>query len=227
MTTSESLWLHEEILLLALRDKEGTFASGSRHRHALGGAILAELMLARRIRENPADRKKRVEVLSPKPLSEALLDEALERIRAARRPASMATWVGRFASWRELPHRIAARLCERGILRADQRKILLLFRQRIYPEVKPEPERRLIERLNRALLGSGVDLEPRTRTLLSLAYPAGLLQNAFDKQVLKRQRALFDMVLEREPVGRAVKEAIEAEAAAAAVAATCGAVAVM
>ena len=72
-----------------------------------------------------------------------------------------------------------------------------------------------------------MDLEPRTRTLLSLAYPAGLLQNAFDKQVLKRQRALFDMVLEREPVGRAVKEAIEAEAAAAAVAATCGAVAVM
>jgi hypothetical protein len=53
MTRSDPLWLHEEILLLALRDKEGTFASGSHHRHALGGAILAELLLAQRIRQNP------------------------------------------------------------------------------------------------------------------------------------------------------------------------------
>jgi hypothetical protein len=217
MTTPEPLWLHEEILLLALRDKEGTFASGGWHRHALGGAILAELLLAQRIRQNPADRKKRVEALSPKPLGEPFLDEGLERIRAARRPASLATWVERFAGWKELPHRIAKRLCERGILRADQRKILLLFRQRIYPEVKPEPERRLIDRLNRALFASGTDVEARTVALVSLAYPAGLLRSAFDKRALKRQRALLEMFLEREPAGRALREAIRnAEAAAAA-----------
>jgi len=218
MSNPEPLLLHEEILLLALRDKEGTFASGGWHRHALGGAILAELLLAQKIRENPADRKKRVEVLSPKPLGEPLLDEGLERIRAARRPASLATWVERFAGWKELPHRIAARLCERGILRADQRKILLLFRQRIYPEVEPEPERRLIERLNRALLGPGTDLEPRTLTLISLAYPAGLLRNAFDKRVLKRQRTRIEALIEGEPAGRALKEAIQAAEAAAAAA---------
>jgi hypothetical protein len=217
MTTPESLLLHEEILLLALRDKEGTFASGSHHRHALGGAILAELLLAQRIRQNPADRKKRVEALSPKPLGEPLLDEGLARIRAARRPASLATWVERFAGWKELPHRIAGRLCERGILRADERKILLLFRQRIYPEVNPEPERRLIDRLNQAVFGAGTDLDPRTAALVSLAYPAGLLRNAFDKRALKRQRTLLKMFLEREPAGRAVKQAIQnAEAAAAA-----------
>jgi hypothetical protein len=227
MTIPEPLLLHEEILLLALRDKEGTFASGGWHRHALGGAILAELLLAQKIRQNPADRKKRVEALNPKPLGEPLLDEGLERIRAARRPASLATWVGRFAEWKELPHRIAARLCRRGILRADERKVLLLFRQRIYPEVNPEPERRLIDRLNRALLGPGTDLEPRTLALVSLAYPAGLLRNAFDKRVLKRQRALLEMFLEREPAGRAVKEAIQAAEAAAAAVASCGAVAVM
>lgn len=227
MSNPEPLLLHEEILLLALRDKEGTFASGGWYRHALGGAILAELLLAQRIRQNPADRKKRVEVLSPKPLGKPLLDEGLERIRAARRPASLATWVGRFAEWKELPHRIAARLCERGILRADQRKILLLFRQRIYPEVKPEPERRLIDRLNRVLFVPGTDVDQRTLALVSLAYPAGLLRNAFDKRALKRQRARIEALIAGEPVGRAVNEAIQAAQAAAAVAASCGAVAVM
>jgi hypothetical protein len=227
MTTPEPLWLHEEILLLALRDKEGTFASGGWHRHALGGAILAELLLAQRIRQNPADRKKRVEALSPKPLGEPLLDEGLERIRAARRPASLATWVERFAGWKELPHRIAARLCGRGILRGDERRILLLFRQRIYPEVNPEPERRLIDRLNRALFGPGANFEPRTLALVSLAYRAGLLRNTFDKRALRRQRTRIEALIEGEPAGRAINEAIQAAQAGAAVAASCGAAAVI
>jgi len=217
MSNPEPLLLHEEILLLALRDTEGTFAAGGWHRYALGGAILAELLLAGRIRENPAGRKKLVEALSPKPLGEPLLDEGLERIRAARRPASLATWVERFAGWKELPHRIAARLCERGILRGDERRILLLFHQRIYPEVKPEPERRLIDRLNRALFGPGTNLEPRTLALVSLAYRAGLLRHTFDKRALRRQRTRIEALIEGEPAGRAVKEAVRnAQAAAAA-----------
>jgi hypothetical protein len=215
MTHPETLRLHEEILLLALRDKEGTFAAGGRHRQALGGAVLAELLLARKIREQPTDRRKRVEVSDPRPLREPTLDAALERIRVARRPASLATWVGRFAGWSELPHRIAVGLCERGILRADERKVLLLFRRRIYPEVNPAPEKRLVDRLHRALLDREPDLEPRTLTLLCLAWPAGLLRYVADKRLLKQQRGLLQRYLKNEPAGRAVKEAIEAEDAAA------------
>ena len=88
MPNPEPLRLHEEILLLALRDKEGTFAAGGWHHHALGGAVLAELLMDGKIRENPADRKKRVEVQDHRPAREPVLDEALEQIRAARRPAS-------------------------------------------------------------------------------------------------------------------------------------------
>ncbi len=216
MPTPESLLLPEEILLLALRDKEGTFAFGTYPRHALAGAILAELLFAGKIRENPADRKKRVEALNPKPTGVPVLDEALDLIRSARRPARLAGWVGRLAASRELVHRIASRLCERGILRADQRKILLLFRQRIYPEVRSEPERRLIDRLNRAVFGADTTVDPRTQAVVSLAYRAGLLRLVFDKRALKQQRARIEALVEGEPVGRAVKESIEAEQTAAA-----------
>jgi golgi phosphoprotein 3 len=210
MKTPETLFLHEEILLLALRDKEGTFTPGSWHAHALAGAVLAELLLAERIRLNPTGRRPRVEAAGSKPLEDHLLNEALERIRVARRPVSLASWVERFANWGDLPHRIAGGLCGRGILRADERKVLLLFRQRVYPEVEPEPERRLIGRLAGALSGSGADPGPRIRALLAIAHPTGLLRNAFERRFLKDQRGFLEMVLEGEPIGRAVRESIQA-----------------
>ena len=49
MTTND-LFLHEEILLLALKDEEGTIASGTTYEFAAGGAILAELLLQKRVR---------------------------------------------------------------------------------------------------------------------------------------------------------------------------------
>ena len=74
------------------------------------------------------------------------------------------------------------------------------------------------------MLGPGTDLEPQTRALLSLAHPAGLLRQVVDKRVLKQQRAFLKMLVDSEPAGRAVKEAIEAENAA--VTAACGVVVV-
>jgi len=45
MKRFKQLHLHEEILLLVLKDKDGTVASGTWSSLALGGAVLAELML--------------------------------------------------------------------------------------------------------------------------------------------------------------------------------------
>ena len=40
MTINDNLHLHEEILLLALRDKEGTIESGVMYQHAVAAALL-------------------------------------------------------------------------------------------------------------------------------------------------------------------------------------------
>ena len=45
MGMQETLFLHEEIMLLALHDEKGTVAWGTYYQYALGGAILAELLL--------------------------------------------------------------------------------------------------------------------------------------------------------------------------------------
>ena len=55
--TQDSLYLYEEVMLLALRDREGTIARGTMYQYAIGGAILAELLLSSRVEiENPAKR---------------------------------------------------------------------------------------------------------------------------------------------------------------------------
>ena len=208
-----TLLLHEQILLLALRDEEGTIAPGTMYQYAIAGAILAELLLLNRIRLDSGKRKL-VEVISPRPVGDPVSDECLKKIRDAKRRASLKTWVTRFASIRRLNHRIAERLCQRGILRADEGKVLLVFTRKIYPEVDPAPERELIEQLREAIFTENEGIEPRTVVLASLARSSNLLRIVFDKKELRRRKARLERIVNGEITGKAAQEAIEAMQAA-------------
>ncbi len=214
MTIQTNLFLHEEIMLLALRDEEGTIASGTMYQYAIGAAILSELLLNKRIAVGESRRKKLVNLISSQPLGEPLIYQCLEKICNAKRRASLQTWVSRFAGVKNLKHRVARQLCQRGILRASEDKILLLFARKIYPEVNPEPERRLIERLRQAIFTDSRDIDPRTVVLVSLANSTGLLKVVFDKKKLKGRKARIKEIIDGEITGKAAKEAIEAMQAA-------------
>ena len=208
------LFLQEEILLLALRDEEGTIASGTMYQYAIGAALLAELLLSRRIEVEQSGKRKLVNLISPSPLGEPLIDECLEKVIRAKRRAVLQTWVSRFAGVKNLKHRVARQLCRRGILRTDEDKVLLLFTRKIYPEVNPGPERELIGRLRYAIFTDADDIEPRTVVLLSLANSTGLLKVVFDKKELKGRKARIKQIVDGEITGKAATEAIQAMQAA-------------
>jgi Golgi phosphoprotein 3 len=214
MTIQTNLFLHEEIMLLALRDEEGTIVSGTMYQYAIGAAVLAELLLNKRIAVGESRRKKPVNLISSQPLGEPLIDQCLEKISSAKRRASLQTWVSWFAGIKNLKHRVALQLCQRGILRAAEDKILLLFARKIYPEINPEPERKLIERLRQAIFTDSRDIDPRTVVLVSLANSTGLLKAVFDKKELKGRKARIKEISDGEITGKAAKEAIEAIQAA-------------
>ncbi|UCE18891.1 MAG: GPP34 family phosphoprotein [Gemmatimonadota bacterium] len=218
MATQNTLFLHEEIILLALRDEEGTIASGSMYQYAVSGAIVAELLLNNRIGVDESKKKKLVNLVDSTLIGEPLLDDCLGKIGRAKRRASLQTWISRFAGVKNLKHRLAEQLCKRGILRTDEDKVLLIFTRKIYPEVDPGPEKRVIDRLREAIFSDTEDVDPRTAVLLSLAHNAGLLKNAFDKKELKRRKARIKQVINGEMTGKAAKEAIEAMQAAVTVA---------
>ena len=213
MTQADSLSLPEEILLLALHDEKGTTGIESMYQYAIGGAILAELLMQKRVCLD-SSKKKTVHLVNAKPLGDPLLDESLRKLTDARKPAAAQTWVSRFAGVKSLKHRLAEGLCDRGILRADRDKIMLLFSRRIYPEIDPQPERALVERLREAVFTESNHLAPRTVVLVALADSAGLLNNVFDKKVLKGRKDRINRIVEGEVMAEATKAAIEAVQAA-------------
>ena len=214
MQYTDNLFLYEEIMLLALKDEEGTIASGTMYNYAVGGAIMAELLLSQSIAVDQSKRRKLVSVVSPQLLSDSLIDEWLMKMSSAKRRKTLQDWVSRIANTKDLKHRIALQLCQRGILKMDEKTILLLFTQRIYPEINAEPEREIINRLHSTIFTDTDDIDARTIVLLSLAKSANILPIIFGKKEIRQRKKRIEQIVNGDIAGKATKEAIEAMQAA-------------
>ena len=213
MQYSDNLFLYEEIMLLALKDEEGTIAAGTMYNYAVGGAIIAELLLSQKIVIDQS-KKKRVSVINPEPLNDPLIDEWLMKMASAKRPKTLQDWVSRIANTKDLKHRVATQLCQRGILKMDEETILLLFTRKIYPEINPEPERLIIDRLKNAIFADTDEIDARTIVLLSLAKSAEILPAIFGKKEIKQRKKRIERIVNGDIAGKATKEAIDAMQAA-------------
>jgi hypothetical protein len=211
---NKQLFLHEEITLLALRDQSGTMASGTNYQYAIGGAVLADLLLEGRVTVETNGKKKFLRLTSSKPFGDPIMDECLRKVVDAKRRAQLRVWVSRFAGVKKLKHKVAKQLCRRGILRSDEDKVLLVFSRKIYPEINPEPEQQILDRLREAIFTDTDQVEPHTAVLLSLAKSTGVLRANFDKKKLKTRKDRIERVINGEMTGKATKEAIDAMKAA-------------
>ena len=129
MRSRDNLFLYEETMLLSLKDKRGSPESGAFYLTAMGGAILAELLLSGRIEIEEDRKKKFTRVKSDRSLGDPLLDECLRRIRKSDKRQQLQTWVSRFANTKDLKNRVAMQLCRLGVLRAAEDKVLLFFKR--------------------------------------------------------------------------------------------------
>jgi Golgi phosphoprotein 3 len=217
MPRHDNLTLHEEILLLALKNRKGTTAIESHYNLAMGGAILAELLLLGRIQVQEEKKRRFAIVSSTRSTGDKLLDECLGRVAESKKRQQMKTWVSRFSNTSKLKRRVAVQLCRKGVLRESEDRVLFLFKRTIYPELDPRPERALVERLRRAIFTSTSQVEPRTAVLVALAFHSDLLKNAFAKKELKSRKKRIESLAGGDVVGAATKEAIQAVEAAAAI----------
>ena len=209
-TRKSDLHLHEQLMLMALRDEKGTLESkATMYSYALGGAILSELSLREKIRIG-TDKKAMVDLRDRKPIGEPVLDDCLELVASAKRRARAATWVARFAHRKRLRHRVAEGLCRHGILRDSEDKVLLFFTRKLYPTIDPEPERRLVERLRNAVFGDSASVDPETTVVVALANATGLLAIHFDKKKLKERKRRLERIAEGELAGAATRAAVRA-----------------
>lgn len=204
--------LHEEFMLLSLHDQKGTILSATSG-FGIAGALLAELFLREQVRLEQTRWSKLIEAQGSLWEEDPLLRECLEKIRTAKRRAAPNTWISRFAGIRNLQHRVAARLCSRGILRVEESKLLMVFKRKVYPEIDPVPEREIVDRLRAAVL-SDAEVGPRTAILVSLANVATLLRPILGGKVLRSRRKRIKTLANGEMVAAATREAVAAVQAA-------------
>ena len=159
-------------------------------------------------------RKRLVTPADTTPIGDPVIDECLEKVLAAKKPATAQTWVSKFAGLKDLKHRVAEGLCDRGILAEQDAKVLLVFTRKTYPELDPAPEKELDQRLRSAIFTDNDDIETRTVVLASLANSAGVLKAVFDKKELKGRKDRIEQIVNGEVTGKATQEAIQAMQAA-------------
>lgn len=205
----EPLHLHEELMLLALREEKGTIEFGAWYTQAVGGGLVAELLLEGRVRVVPGEGKQKptLEVVRNEPLGDDLIDDCLATIAIEPKPRDVGHWVRKAADLKDLKSRAAHSLIRRGILRMEESKVLLLFTRTVYPEVDPEPELAIRARLREAIFGEG-EVDPRTVALVSLARATGLLHVAFERKELKAAKERLDAIVSGEVSGEAVRQLV-------------------
>lgn len=201
----------EDLLLLLTEDGTGKpTVDSSKLPVSLAGAVLLELALGRRVGiSGPGEPVKpgRLVVRDPSPTGDPLLDEALRRIATTgpKKPGSVLQVLGK-----GLGEELFRRLVARGILRAEEGRILGIFPTRSWPAEDVEHESRVRAGLRDVLV---VGRTPSDREIGLVA-----LLSALDKvpdvlgpvgvpgRELKRRAKV---VAEGSMAGDAVRKAIE------------------
>ncbi|MEW5632143.1 GPP34 family phosphoprotein [Streptomyces hydrogenans] len=200
-----TITLAEELMLLSLDDESGETKERQSAAWAVAGGILLDLALAGRVSVTGG----RAAVADASPTGEPLLDGRL---------ALLAEWAGRrgrapkVTEWltkdqAKAPAATLARLCERGLVVEERRRVLGVFPVRRYPEADGSAERELRERLRAVVLDGGAPDE-RTAGLIALVHGAKLHRLAFPGEPRKEVVARMEKVADGQWAGEGVREAI-------------------
>jgi hypothetical protein len=207
---ASNLTLPEELLLVALDDAKGSVNSKASTAlvYALAGGQLLELGLAERL----SLESKNVAVADPSPLGDELLDSALARMAAERKPHTLKWWVNKLS--KKLKRAYVDRLVERGLVSIEKRKLLGLVPVTRHPETSPGPEQEIRARL-RAAIVDGAEPDERTAALVALVWACSLDRVVLpDKTERKQAKARIKEITENQAVGKAVSAIVkEIEAA--------------
>jgi Golgi phosphoprotein 3 len=207
-------FIYQQLLLLMMKDKDGTIFSGIFYHQALAGAFIADLLLTSHIDIDETKKTKRIRLLNSTPTGDDLLDECLGKLQNAKRPTSLQNWVSKFASIKQLKHRAAEGLCRSGILSMKEDTVLLLFSRKIYPEINPVPEQNIMNRLQQAIFTDSNDIDAETIVLLALSKSADILGKIFDKKELKTRKKRIEQIVNGQLIGKATQEVIQSVQAA-------------
>lgn len=204
----------EDLLLLLTDDATGKVVTdGTATPLVLAGGVLVELAMSGRVRvagPGEAVRQGRVVVVDASPTGDDVLDEALRRI-AGSAPAKAHTVLDRLG--KRLRHALLDRLVQRGVLRAEEGRVLGIFPADRWPTVDGRREADVRRGLGDVLVRGRTPTE-REVALVSLLLAVDKVHLVSESMPRREAKARAKQVADGEPAGAAVKKAIEAVQAA-------------
>lgn len=137
----------EELLLLAHRPDGVVSINQEMLDYTLSAAVLAELVVMDRL----ALDNGHLHVRDPEPTGNPELDETLRQLTAHSGPPPAFTdwWVSMYTPERRT--RLLAALVHQGLINAETRRYLRIFKEEVYPETSPAPRAALHDRLRAVL----------------------------------------------------------------------------
>lgn len=206
MTAPNKLTLAEELVLIALDDESGSLLSLPPFslEVAMAASLLMELELASRI---DSDEQK-VFVISPKPIGKAILDEPLEEIVAEGRQLPTSVWLRRLAApGPVLRERVIAGLVDHGVLQSVEKRLLWVFKTRVYPPTSGIEEREVKSRVM-TLLNNDEIPDTRDALLIGLLRATGIMYRLLSSTEHERLRDRIDQIANLEEINRALSATI-------------------
>lgn len=212
MSTITDLDLAQQLLLLVLKDREGSVAWNRPIDLTLGMALLVDLALEERI-EIANEQPQLVTLKDATPTGRPHLDRALAEIAKRKNPKGLAWWAVRLMR-RSLRHELAIGLAKRGIVKHEERSLMLIFRQHRFPELDSTPEAAVRERIEAALRSEEPLEDAHTACLIALAAVAGGLEEWLDPSFLKERKARLAAIRSGEALAESAVKGITATQAA-------------
>ena len=206
MSNATPLSLTEELVLVALDDDTGRLIDllPFSLETAIAAALVMDLTLAGRIDTDP----EHLFVLSPAPTGHAILDEVLARIAAEPAPLSSAEWLRRLAiPGPALRDRILDQLVQRGVLQSVEKRLLWVFKTRVYPPTSGIEEREVKSRVM-TLLNNEEIPDPRDSLLVGLLRGTTLLESLLSRSERHRLAARIDQIADFEELNRSMSRTI-------------------
>jgi hypothetical protein len=200
--------LAEDMFLLASHDATGRprIATGSLDL-GLGGALLLDLVLRGRL----AIVEDRVTVVDRTATGDPLLDAALRSVADGTRSREPGYWVRHLAAGARTA--VRDRLVAAGVLADDEHKVLGVIPVHHTHQVDARIEHELVSGLrDTVVLGRPASAE--TAAVASLVLAMGLEQHLFPRADRRAIRRRIHEIAGDEPVGAAVKRAVDAVDAA-------------
>lgn len=206
MTTPTKLTLAEELLLIALDDETGSLINLPPFwlDTALAASILMELCLVGRLDTDP----ERVVVLDATPTGSPILDEVLALIVADRGTQPSGQWIRRVGTrGPELRDQVIAGLVARGVLQSVEKRLLWVFKTRVYPPTSGLEEREVRSRLM-TLLNNAEIPDAREALLIGLLSATGIMGRLLSESEAARLQPRIDQIARLEEISRSLDESV-------------------